>query len=64
MGPTRDELGVLNELRGLERRDFLKAAAVAVAAGAVPFETALSLQPVPATSLESGPPNVRAGRRR
>ncbi|MGB0544401.1 MAG: amidase [Longimicrobiales bacterium] len=45
MGPTRDELGVLNELRGLERRDFLKAAAFAVAAGAVRPETLLAAEP-------------------
>ena len=45
MGPTRDELGVLGELRGLERRDFLKAAAVAVAAGAVRPETLLAVEP-------------------
>lgn len=45
MGPTRDEQGVLGELRGLERRDFLKAAAVAVAAGAVRPETLLAVEP-------------------
>jgi len=45
MGPTRDELGVLGELRGLERRDFLKAAAVAVAGGAVRPETLLAVEP-------------------
>jgi len=45
MGPTTRELGVLNELRALERRDFLKAAAVAVAAGAVRPEALLAAEP-------------------
>ncbi|MCH1570097.1 MAG: amidase, partial [Longimicrobiales bacterium] len=45
MGQTSDEQGVLGELRGLERRDFLKAAAVAVTAGAVRPETLLAAEP-------------------
>lgn len=68
MGPTRDEQGVLGELRGLERRDFLKAAAVAVAAGAVRPEALLAAEPrlqddptfMEALALQSqeGPPPV------
>lgn len=45
MAPTIRELGILNELRGLERRDFLKAAAVAVAAGAVRPEALIAAEP-------------------
>ena len=71
MGVTRDELGVLNELRGLERRDFLKAAAVAVAAGAVRPETLLAAEPklqddpdfldALAQQSQEGPPPVPLG---
>jgi len=35
MGVTPDEKRVLDGLRGLERRDFLRAAAMAVTAGAL-----------------------------
>lgn len=45
MGPTSEERGVLSGLRGLERRDFLKAAAVAVTAGAIRPETLLAEEP-------------------
>lgn len=68
---VRDEQSVLKGLGGLERRDFLKAAAMAVAAGAVRPETLLAHEPglgedrdfltALAQQSQEGPPPVPLG---
>ena len=45
MGPTGDEQGILDDLSGLERRQFLKAAAAALATGAVRPEALFGIAP-------------------
>ncbi len=45
MEPTGDEQGILDDLSGLERRQFLKAAAAALAAGAVRPEALFGIEP-------------------
>ena len=56
MDPTKRERAVLHDLRGLQRRDFLKAAALAVTAGAVRPEMLLAAEP----RLQDDPEFLRA----